>query len=87
MNSVRLEYPLAFDVDAVARDSNIRRLQSRTPEFARWRESNHVRSGGGAWDKVLTHPGEVDSAISKYLSFQANDETSLKLVICTPIAR
>ena len=61
------------------------RLRQESVEFERWWETHDVRASTGV-EKLLHHPvrGSIryDTA-----SFQANDDSSLKLVIYTPLSQ
>jgi transcriptional regulator with XRE-family HTH domain len=59
------------------------RLREGCPEFAGWWEAHDV-SGVAAGRKSLTHPKRGRLKL-EYVSFQANDDPALKLVIYTAV--
>jgi len=59
------------------------RLRDGCPEFAGWWETHDV-SGVAAGHKSISHPKKGRLKL-EYVSFQANDDPALKLVIYTPV--
>jgi hypothetical protein len=59
------------------------RLRQGCPEFAEWWDAHDIR-GGAAGRKRLSHPRK-GALRFEYVSFQANDDPALKLVIYTPL--
>jgi transcriptional regulator with XRE-family HTH domain len=59
------------------------RLRQGCPEFAEWWDAHDIR-GGAAGRKRLSHPRK-GALRFEYVSFQANDDPALKLVIYTPV--
>ena len=60
----------------------LERLRAGCPEFAGWWEAHDV-SGVAAGHKFISHPKKGRIKL-EYVSFQANDDPALKLVIYTP---
>jgi hypothetical protein len=59
------------------------RLRDGCPEFAGWWEAHDI-SGVAAGHKSISHPKKGRLKL-EYVSFQANDDPALKLVIYTPV--
>ncbi|MGH8782590.1 helix-turn-helix transcriptional regulator [Paraburkholderia sp.] len=60
------------------------RLRTQSPEFAKWWNAHDVRDGA-AGRKVLVHPERGEQRY-EYTTFQANDDSALKLAIYTPVS-
>jgi len=61
----------------------LERLRRGSPEFETWWEAHDVRKGL-AGQKLLSHP-QKGLLRFEYVSFQANDDPALRLVIYTPV--
>lgn len=62
----------------------LERLRTQCPEFEGWWEAHDV-SGAAAGRKSIVHPSKGKLRL-EYVSFQANDDAALKLVIYTSVA-
>ncbi len=71
-----------FGASSAFRDL-LARLREDCPEFAGWWEAHDV-SGVAAGHKSISHPKKGRLKL-EYVSFQANDDPGLKLVIYTPV--
>jgi len=61
----------------------LERLRQGCPEFRTWWEAHDIKSAVGG-QKLLNHPGKGLLRF-EHASFQANDDSALKLVIYTPV--